>query len=165
LIRKINACSINDFILKLSHENWDSVFSSDDVNAAFNSFLDSYLRIFNSSFPLKRVYTTKKNNNWITLGILTSCKRKRELYLACRSSKNPDSINHYKKYCKILSVVIKEAKKLRYAEKIKQSSNKNKTIWDIVKLENNKAGNNDMINYLSVDGNIKKSTRNSKYIQ
>jgi hypothetical protein len=60
LIRKINACSINDFILKLSHENWDSVFSSDDVNVAFNSFLDSYLKIFNSSFPLKRVYTTKK---------------------------------------------------------------------------------------------------------
>jgi hypothetical protein len=87
LIRKINAYSINDFILKLSHENWDSVFSSDDVNGAFNSFLDSYLKVFNSSFTLKRVYTTKKNNNWITLGILTSCKCKRVLYLACRSSK------------------------------------------------------------------------------
>jgi hypothetical protein len=59
LIRKINACSINNFILKLSHENWDSLFSSDD-NVAFNSFLDSYLKIFNSSFPLKRVCTTKK---------------------------------------------------------------------------------------------------------
>jgi hypothetical protein len=30
LIRKINACSINDFILKLSHENWDLVFSLDE---------------------------------------------------------------------------------------------------------------------------------------
>jgi len=39
-------------------------------------------------------------------------------------------------------MVIKEAKKLNYAERIKQSSNKNKTIWDIIKLENNKAGNN-----------------------
>ena len=117
LMRQINACSINDFTLKLSHENWDSVFSSEDVNKAFNSFLDTYLRIFNSSFPLKRVYTTKKNNNWITLGILTSSKRKRELYLACRNSKIPDSINHYKIYRKILSVVIKEAKKLHYAEK------------------------------------------------
>jgi hypothetical protein len=53
-----------------------------------------------------------------------------------------------------LSVVIKEAKKLNYAEKIKLSSNKKRTIWDIVKLENNKAGNNERINYLSVEGNI-----------
>jgi hypothetical protein len=60
LIRKINECSINDFIYKLSHENWDSVFSSDDVNVAFNSFLDSYLKIVYSSFPLKRVYIKKK---------------------------------------------------------------------------------------------------------
>jgi len=56
-----------------------------------------------------------------------------------------------------LSVVIQEAKKLHYAEKIKQSSNKNKTIWDIVKLENNKAGNNERINYLNVEGNIIKN--------
>jgi len=56
-----------------------------------------------------------------------------------------------------LSVVIKEAKKLHYAEKIKQSSNKNKTIWDIVKLKNNKAGNNERINYLNVEGNIIKN--------
>jgi len=40
---------------------------------------------------------------------------------------------------------------------IKQSSNKNKTIWDIVKLENNKAGNNERINYLNVKGNIIKN--------
>jgi hypothetical protein len=53
-----------------------------------------------------------------------------------------------------LSVVIKEAKKLNYAEKITLSCNKNKTIWDIVKHENNKAVNNERINYLSVEGNI-----------
>ena len=42
-------------------------------------------------------------------------------------------------------------------KKIKQSSNKNKTIWDIVKLKNNKAGNNERINYLNVEGNIIKN--------
>jgi hypothetical protein len=48
-------------------------------------------------------------------------------------------------------------KKLNYAERIKQSSNKNKTIWDIVKLENNKVGNNDRINYLNFEGNTIKN--------
>jgi hypothetical protein len=60
LCRKINEYRINDFLLKLSYETQGSVFSSDNVNIAFNSFLDSYLNIFNSSFPLKRVQPQKK---------------------------------------------------------------------------------------------------------
>jgi hypothetical protein len=60
-IRKINEYTLNDFLTKLSYENWDSVFSTEDVNKMFNSFLDTYLKIANSSFPLRRVYITKKN--------------------------------------------------------------------------------------------------------
>ena len=139
----------------LSYENWDTVFSTDDVNMMFNSFLDTYIKIANASFPLKRVSITKTNTkNWITSGILTSCKRKRELFIASRISNNLDFIAYYKRYCKILSVVIKEAKKLDYAKKIKKSVNKNKTVWDIVNLETNKTGNTEEIDTLKVDGNI-----------
>jgi len=79
----------------------------------------------------------KNMKNWITSGILTSCKRKRELFKACRMSNNLEFMAHYKRYCKILSAVIKEAKKLNYAEKIKKSINKNKTVWDTVNLQTN----------------------------
>jgi hypothetical protein len=54
-VRKINKYAISDFIIKLSYKSQDSIFSSDDVNALFNSFLNAYLRIFYSSFPLKKV--------------------------------------------------------------------------------------------------------------
>jgi hypothetical protein len=110
LIRKINEHTVNDFLNKLSYKMWDTAFSTDDINTMFNSFLDSYLKIFHSSFPLKRVYIAKKNKTWITLGILMSLKHKRELFIASRNSNNLDLINHYKRYCKILSV-FKEAKK------------------------------------------------------
>jgi hypothetical protein len=94
-----------------------------------------------------------KNENWITSGILTSSKRKRELFIASRNDNNLDLINHYKRYSRILSVVIKEAKKLHYTDKIKKSLNKNKTIWDILNLETSKAGNTEKINNLNIDGN------------
>jgi hypothetical protein len=83
---------------------------------------------------------------------LYSCKRKRELYLASRNSENPYLIGYYKKCCKILSIVIKEAKKLIYEDIIKKSRNRNKTVWDIVKLEINKSGYSDRINTLNVRG-------------
>ena len=65
-----------------------------------------------------------------------------------------DFIAYYKRYCEILSIVIKEAKKPNYAEKIKKSVNKNKTVWDIVNLETNKTGNTEETDTLKIDGNI-----------
>jgi len=47
-----------------------------------------------------------------------SCKHKRELFIARRNSNNLELINYNERYCKILSAVIKEAKKLNYADKI-----------------------------------------------
>jgi len=60
LIRKINEHTINDFLIKLSYETLEAIFSTDDVNKMFNSFLDSYLKIFYSSFPLRRVHIANK---------------------------------------------------------------------------------------------------------
>jgi len=37
--RKINEHTINDFLIKLSYENWETVFSTDEVNKMFDSFL------------------------------------------------------------------------------------------------------------------------------
>ena len=108
---------------KLSCESWNTIFNSEDVNDMFNSFLNIYLRIFYSSFPLKKVISRNKNdNNWITTGIKTSCRHKRELYVACRNSNNQESKRCYQIYCKILSNVIKEAKRIHYDKTIKNQA-------------------------------------------
>ena len=93
-------------------------------------------------------YQGSKAPDWITLGIRTSCNHKRELYVT--SKRNPKLSDHYKKYCKILSSVINEAKKLTYNNKTKKSLIPNKTTWDTVKTETGKTNNtmNDIIEKL-----------------
>jgi len=152
LIKNINDYTINDFFTNLSYKTWDNIFSTDDVNIMFNFFLDTYLQMLYSSFPLKRVHLNKKHKNWITLGILTACRHKRELFTAFRNNNNPDLLKHNKSYCKILSAVIKEAIKLHYVDKIKKAWSKNKTIWNTVQLESNKTDNTDTINTLNING-------------
>jgi hypothetical protein len=133
--RNINKYSMAEFQNNLSYESWEQVFDSNDVNEMFNSFLNTYLRIFYTSFPLKKVNQNTKTH-WITVGIKTSCKHKRKLYSICRNSTNQYIKGYYKCYCNILSRVIKEAKKHYYDNQIKISTNKNKTMWDIINTEN-----------------------------
>jgi len=61
-IRKVDQQKIYDFLLHLNNESWSAVFNSDDVNLMPNSFLDTYLKIFNASFPLTKVTNQNKGN-------------------------------------------------------------------------------------------------------
>jgi hypothetical protein len=99
--RKINKYTITEFQVKLSYETWDSVFHHDDVNTIFNSFLNTYLRIFCSSFPLTKVKRTIHNTSCITQGIKISCKHKRELYITCRNS------NSFSTTKNIIKIIVK----------------------------------------------------------
>jgi hypothetical protein len=110
--RDINESTIAEFKLNLTYESWANVFNNDkDVHAMFSGFLNTYLIIFNHSFPHKKYFLNHKNKTWLTTGIKISCARKKELYKLSRNTDNSELMRYYKKYCKILSEVIKTAKK------------------------------------------------------
>ena len=108
--RKITEIHKAKFNIELSHETWSNVFDSNDVNTCFNNFLNTYIKLFNSCFPLKKVYHKSHNTAWITAGIRISCLNKKKLFIIQRNSNDPKLAIHYKKYCRILTRVIKEAK-------------------------------------------------------
>jgi hypothetical protein len=84
----------------------------------------------------------------MTLGIRTSCKHKRLLYLYTRSSNDTFLKKYYKQYCKILANVIKNAKRHTYNNQINKSANKIKTTWNIIKKETNRhKGSKNVTNY------------------
>jgi len=118
----------------------------------FNSFLNIYLSIFYSSFPLNKATNHNNNdNNWITLGIKTWCTHKRELYLIRRNSNDEKLRRHYQAYCKILLKVIKETKKFYCDTKIKKSSKKYKATWEIIKKQTNNHYSHTDIRELMID--------------
>ena len=61
---------------------------------------------------------------------------------------------YYKHYCKILSKVIKEAKKLYYEEMITKSKNKMKTTWNIIHKEISNPTNENNIKSLRINNRI-----------
>jgi hypothetical protein len=60
--RDINEFTISEFKLNLNYESWAEGFTiDDDVNTMFNNFLNTYLIIFNHSFPHKKYFPNQKN--------------------------------------------------------------------------------------------------------
>jgi hypothetical protein len=100
--RKINNNSISKFTFLLSYKNWEEVFLEKNVNIIFNNFLNTFLRIFYSSFPVNKSQYSYNQKPWLTGGIRISCANKRKLYLTYRNSNDPYFKEYYKKYCQIL---------------------------------------------------------------
>jgi hypothetical protein len=92
--RKISKYTIADFQLQLSHETWEQVFDGNDVNKIFNYVLNIFLRNYYSSFPLIQAKSKTNQNSWITPGIITSCKHKRELYKELHNNNNNNNNNN-----------------------------------------------------------------------
>jgi hypothetical protein len=79
-IRNIHKYSIEEFKIRFSFEYWINIFSNNDnmdVDTLFNMFLNNYLRIFYTSFPLKKVTERGNKNHWITPSIRISCEHKK----------------------------------------------------------------------------------------
>jgi hypothetical protein len=98
-----------EFKSKLSEELWQDIFDNTikDVNNNINSFLNIYLQNFYSCFPKIKVYEKQSTNQWITKGIIHSCKRKKDLYLLVRSNNDENLRNYYSKCSKSLAKIIK----------------------------------------------------------
>ena len=82
-------------------------FDENDVNKIFSSFLNIFLRIYCSSFPLNLAKSKMSQSSWITPGIITCCKHKNELYKELNN--NATLASYYRDYTKILSMVIRKA--------------------------------------------------------
>jgi hypothetical protein len=79
--REISNERIMQFQHQLVNESWESVYIDNDTNNKFNSFLHSFLSIFEDSFQVKYKSVYRNKNGWLIQGIKISCEHKRRLYI------------------------------------------------------------------------------------
>lgn len=135
------------FVTELQGEAWDDVINSAEVNVAYDLFHLKFKSLMDRIFPIKKRFDKKKSSpkHWITLGIKTSSKKKRELYENVRLGSVSELF--YKKYCSILKKVVKDAKCMSNRNFINESENKSKATWSIIKrvTKNNTASGDSIL--------------------
>jgi hypothetical protein len=91
-------------------------------------------------------------NSWITPGIITSCKHKRELYKELQYNNSATLASYYRDYSKILSIVTRKAKRIEHDKLILNSHNKVKITWGIIHKESGRNKKRSEIQVLKVEG-------------
>lgn len=68
---------------ELLAQDWSHVYENTDVNLAYNSFLDTFLTLYDKHCPFQQIRknkTKQPDNPWLTRGLLNACKKKNNLY-------------------------------------------------------------------------------------
>lgn len=125
------------FLTGLSGQDWGNVFQIEkrNVDLQWDTFINTYLTIFNQYFPKKMVYANKKKSFSSTE--TKKCKTKLDILLVLSRNNNlfkpiyNEAKNEYDKLLKF------EKTKL-YEKKVRASDNKNKCLWSICNEINGK---------------------------
>jgi len=152
--RVIDDHSVKKFVELLSYESWEAVFSNDNISIIFNSFSDTYLRIFHSCVPIKNKPIFSNFKPWLTHGNKISCANEKKLYETFQYTNDPGFKLYYKKYCKILTPTIEESKRKHYDNLISKSINKTKTTWNIFKTIMNKRNSQNKIASMNMNNHL-----------
>ena len=78
LIRQVNEESITAFKSCLTKQNWSTLFEETDVNAAYNTFLETFTTLYDLHCPKKKPKKREKiRSPWFTKGLINACKKKK----------------------------------------------------------------------------------------
>lgn len=98
----------------------------------YDTFFDEFLKTIDKCIPVTKMTGKNAFSRWATKGILVSRVRLFELYALLRIDDDP-SLRHYvTKYSKLFKKVCLSAKKICLTQRIANSENKIKCVWQII---------------------------------
>ena len=113
----------------LSNVDWTHILEQRDVNVCMESFMAVLKGVINRYAP-EQIITNIKDKSWINQTIRSLSETKRQLYYDTRRGWSSPEV--YKSFMKEYRVQIAKAKADFYTRQIRNSSNINKTTWNII---------------------------------
>lgn len=113
--------------------SFSEVYICNDPNKAYDCFFELFSLIYDLCFPyISKTIKTGKKPKWISRGIKTCSKKQRALLWNYRSKPTPENHEAFKTYQASFKKIIKLTQKSQNDYKMKISTNKSKTAWNII---------------------------------
>ena len=135
---------------ELLAQDWNNVYDTDNVNAAYDNFLNTFLLLYERNCPLQKCRKDPKRTDkpWITKGLSNACKKKNTLYRDFIKYRTKEKETKYKRYKNKLIDIIRNCKKEYYNKLLDMNKNNVKGTWKILNkiIKNNT--NSNYIDYI-----------------
>jgi hypothetical protein len=103
--RTYSDLAVENFKLALNTVDWTDICANSALSTSptevYKLFHNKFFALFNTFFPLRSSRSSKSNTprkDWITKGLIKSCKKKSLLYKSYLKNCTPDTKSRYVKY-------------------------------------------------------------------
>ena len=141
--RMFSDSNMRSFSSALSCHTWHHVLDNNDPQAAYTLFMNDFIDMYDSNFPIKHIkfgYKTRKS--WLSEGLKKAITIKNRLFRRARKSQNREDENIYKKFRNKLNGMLDKAEKSHYSKLMEEHKSNLKKSWNILKEVINKKKSN-----------------------
>lgn len=155
-VREFNVANMTKFVEVISGLSWNDVYEKSNLQDAFDSFHQDLCLYFNLCFPYKtiKIITNNVKPKWITPGIKKSCLSKRKIRAFYYKNKTLENKNKFKNYAKLLKICINKSQSIRNTATIRNSRNKCRATWNIIKDKTDNLNIHDEIDKIELNNKI-----------
>lgn len=133
LKRDYNEEHIDKFKSYLSSLTFSEVFEANETNVAYNAFIGIFSFLYKQCFPKTLISVNLfKKQKWISRGIKTCSKKKRQLLWQARLKPTQQNKDRFKNYSRLYRKIIQLTQRAQNNHKITTSKNKSKATWQII---------------------------------
>ena len=126
--------NVSCFLDKLHSVDWGPVLCCTDPAHAYTTFHGEFIRVYNSSFPMKVCKSKYKNKKtWLTVAIKNSIKTKNKLYFLSKKYPNHENIEKYKYYRNKLNSLIRSCERKHYESLFHDHQTNLRKKWTLIK--------------------------------
>ena len=145
--RKTSSENINKLNIKIQKFNWDEVYTDNDPCTAYDTFLNILESQIKECLPLKKIKIKAYKSDWLSKGILISCRQKNLLLKKYKQNPTIENEATYKTYKNKLTHIIRQSKKMHFKNKFELYKKDCKKTWntinEVLKSKNKKHMVND----------------------
>lgn len=139
----LNEQTIGALFNALSEQDWGTVYNEENVDNAYNNFIQTFIKLYNKYCPLINCKNRKRYEHcpWLTKGLQNACKKKNNLYAKFIKLKTKESEIKYKTYKNKLTDIIRNSKKHYYKNILEENKNNPRKVWGVLNTITNKGTN------------------------
>ena len=111
---KISDLGTQNFSANFHAIDFDDFYDEPNINVKYDIFLQSFMKLYNECFPLKKVYVKRSSciRPWLTNDLRKRCKKKNRLYKKFILNPSPSRESNHKHFRNSLNNDIRHAKQV-----------------------------------------------------